>query len=452
MMEWRPFLARVGVAALVGGATLTLAVFMGIRLAAADPPGPTRDALTFAGVLRSPPTAPTPLVFEFTRTGTSPATCTATTSPVTFDSTGAFSIEVPITCPTAGGRAFFNGDPVTYTVRLASDAGSPGELLTDGGVAITAVPYARFADQAGVNNDCPAGFVLGREATDAPGTVCIRNVSFGATTVRDEVVKVGNGATAFWVDRYEASVHDRSTGAQLSRSNTMGGVNGADIASTGLSPSGQRSAANAPAVALSHVGQPTVYVTWFQANEACHGAGKRLPTGSEWLEAASGTVDGGNCNFSSDGARAAAAENLCRSASGVHDMIGNVGEWTDEWYAGVGAVTSPVVRLVNMLPDGGVVDGGIALSVPTLGARVTGTRVNDGLEPWPADYGDGHDQTANVTSTANDDRESNTGMPAAATRGGHWASGTGAGVFAIYLVAGPSYRNSHQGFRCVIPR
>jgi len=204
MMPWRTFLVRTCVAAFVGSVTLSFAVFVGIRLAAADPPGPTQNALTYSGVLGPPlPSTDTPLVFEFVRTGVTPATCSAQTSPVRFDrTTGAFSIEVPITCPMGGGRAFFNGDPVTYTVRLGS---ASGELLTPTPVSVTPVPYARFADQAGVNNDCPAGYLRATDATFVePMRLCQRKRSDG--TVYDEVVRVGTGGAAFWIDRYEASI------------------------------------------------------------------------------------------------------------------------------------------------------------------------------------------------------------------------------------------------------
>lgn len=431
MMEWRPFLARVGIAALVGGATLTLAVFVGIRLAAADPPGPTRDALTFAGVLRSPPTTPTPLVFEFTRTGTSPATCVATTSPVTFDSTGAFSIEVPITCPTSGGRAFFNGDPITYTVRLANDAGSPGELLTDGGVAVTPVPYARFADQTGVNNDCPSGYSRATDGATSPGLwFCRRGV--------DEVVRVGEGSSAFWIDRYEATVwttrEGPSSGAQLFRSEN-------DFNPTRFPPNGQWRGGGidtpplpvpAPsAFALSVSGyRPAGWITWFQAMEACRASGKRLPTGSEWLAAANGTDDPGisdgadlRCNTGGE-PRLTGQRSRCRSGWGAQDMIGTLWEWTDDWYA-------------------------------TPGSASTMTRGAQGGTPWPSGYNsDGTWNVATWTQTGVDGGRilEGTGLPAAAMRGGSGIDRYNAGIFALLLNDAPSRSDSWIGFRCVVVR
>lgn len=52
MMGWRTFLARAVVGGAIVGVFVTGAVFVGVRLAAADPGGPTRADLTFAGVLR----------------------------------------------------------------------------------------------------------------------------------------------------------------------------------------------------------------------------------------------------------------------------------------------------------------------------------------------------------------------------------------------------------------
>ncbi len=54
---------------------------------------------------------------------------------------GAFSVLVPIDSCTS---TFFNGADVSYDVMQGTET-----LTPDGGVAVTPVPYARFADQAG---------------------------------------------------------------------------------------------------------------------------------------------------------------------------------------------------------------------------------------------------------------------------------------------------------------
>jgi formylglycine-generating enzyme required for sulfatase activity len=226
---------------------------------------------------------------------------------------GAFEIPLPAACTDAIRNQL--GAPEVW--QELSLAGAPLGPRT----RLGAVPYAVVAERAAnaegplsaaiaalqaqvtaLNNDnpdCPRGFT--RDAAATPGTVCVRTV----LTQRDEVVKVGTGATAFWIDRYEASVHHGASGAQLGTANTSAG--GADDIPSRMPRNGQRAGATAELVALSHAGTPSVNVTWFQANEACRGVGKRLPTGDEWLAAASGTLDNSSCNVMSGGARPAGA-------------------------------------------------------------------------------------------------------------------------------------------------
>jgi len=395
-------------------AAATAIFFAGVYAAHADPGGATRPFLSFAGTLRGGSGA---LTFTFHKPGA--PDCVGTTAPVTPDpTTGVFNVEVPTgTCP----ASLFDGSDVTFDVAVGGTAVATAQR-------INAVPYARYAEQTGVGNDCPAGY--SRDAAATPGVVCARTVVLGAMPVRDEVVKVGSGASAFWVDRFEASVHLTATGIRLGESNTTGGSVGLAIETSGLTALGQRPAGVGPAQALSHPGQPTVRVTWLQANEACRAAGKRLLERDEWFAAASGTIDGAMCNGVSPGARAAAASNGCVSAAGAHDMIGNVWEWTGEWYASVGQVTSPAQT--------------------GIGDRVSGIRVNDALRLSPAGLGD--DGTWNVTSTVFNDAEGQTGIPSAAFRGGAFADGPRGGTFSLSLDRGPSYRSHSIGLRCVVPR
>jgi hypothetical protein len=225
---------------------------------------------------------------------------------------------------------------------------------------------AELAVVSAANPVCPRDYTHNPAAL--PGTVCIRTVPLGTTMVQDEVVKVGTGATAFWVDRYEAAVHQASTGAQLAASDAVGGALPPTIASSGLEVTGHypRDTPRS-ALAFSHSGRPTVSITWFHANAACRAAGKRLLRREEWFAAASGTNDGAACwtDPSNRGTRVSSPTNGCTSASGAHDMIGNVWEWTSEWYAGAGAAA----------------------------------QVNSALQNWPAEYN--MDATWNVNGATN---------------------------------------------------
>jgi formylglycine-generating enzyme required for sulfatase activity len=83
---------------------------------------------------------------------------------------------------------------------------------------------------------------------------------------------------------------------------------------------------------------PSTFITWFQAQEACANAGKRLPTSAEWQVGANGTPDPGpdngttDCNTASDGGPSlTGARRSCVSARGAFDMVGNVAELVADW-------------------------------------------------------------------------------------------------------------------------
>ncbi|MGH7895583.1 MAG: formylglycine-generating enzyme family protein [Candidatus Binatia bacterium] len=83
---------------------------------------------------------------------------------------------------------------------------------------------------------------------------------------------------------------------------------------------------------------PSSLITWFQAEEACANAGKRLPTSAEWQVGANGTADPGPDNGTTDCNTASGQLALptgtrsdCVSAAGAFDMVGNLAEWVADW-------------------------------------------------------------------------------------------------------------------------
>jgi formylglycine-generating enzyme required for sulfatase activity len=166
---------------------------------------------------------------------------------------------------------------------------------------------------------------------------------------RDDAVLAGTVC----LDRYEASVwrvpDPTTTNAGLVRRIRLGsatltelsaggatqlGVRGDDYGPCG--DNGQKCADDIYAVSLpSEV--PAAYITWFQAQEACANAGKRLPTSAEWQVGANGTPDPGpddgttDCNTETGATFPTGARSSCVSARGAFDMVGNLAEWVADW-------------------------------------------------------------------------------------------------------------------------
>ena len=100
-----------------------------------------------------------------------------------------------------------------------------------------------------------------------------------------DMVSVGG----FCIDKYEASVWDSPTGT------TQYGVGVDDYP---CSDNGQN-CTNIYARSVAGV-LPSAWITWFQAQQACHNVGKRLPTNAEWQQAVAGTPDPGPDNGTTD--------------------------------------------------------------------------------------------------------------------------------------------------------
>jgi hypothetical protein len=120
----------------------------------------------------------------------------------------AISVEVPIDPEADGGArcptTLFDGSDVQFDVLVGATEVAMNQ-------AINPVPYARYAERVGTS-DCPTGYEKDSAASVGAITVCYRIVATERPMVthRDEVVRVGSGATAFWIDRYESSAIGRN--------------------------------------------------------------------------------------------------------------------------------------------------------------------------------------------------------------------------------------------------
>jgi len=224
------------------------------------------------------------------------------------------------------------------------------------------------------------------------------------------------------LDRYEASVWripDPNTGnASLVAKIRLGLANPGELTRGGATLLGERadyapctddgrSCGDLYAVSIPSV-SPAAFATWFQAQQACADAGKRLPTSAEWQVGANGSPDPGpddgtlDCNTAARGTAALTGErSRCVSARGAFDAVGNLSEWVADW--------------------------------APLSTTCTG---------WASFSGD-----FMCLAGANDSK----GAPGALLRGGSFRDGASAGPLAISGELDPTRAEDSVGFRCARP-
>lgn len=155
------------------------------------------------------------------------------------------------------------------------------------------------------------------------------------------------------MDAFEATVwrvpDPTTTNASLVRRIQLGRASRAELTAAGATQlgagvddyapcarNGQSCAGDIFAVSLPSE-TPSAFATWFQAQEACANAGKRLPTNAEWQAGASGTPDPGSdngttdCTVANDRPSPTGSRASCVSARGAADMVGNLAEWVADW-------------------------------------------------------------------------------------------------------------------------
>lgn len=264
--------------------------------------------------------------------------------------------------------------------------------------AATTLPFNFTSGTTAKSSEVNANFSALATAIDAIKT-CVGN------SANDVMVKVG----PICVDKYESSIWSVADGTGIAY-----GVFTGQTVYPGTFPENGNWTAAVYAVSKPAV-LPSSGVTWFQAQQACALSGKRLLTNAEWQMAAAGTPDPGTDNGTTDcavgGTNAVntGSRSDCVSKWMVNDMVGNVWEWVADWMQGNTATWAP--------------------SSGTAGASY-GTDFMNGTNP------------------AISQGAGSTNFPTALRRGGSWADGTFAGVFALDAAVGASYSSSGIGFRC----
>ncbi len=259
---------------------------------------------------------------------------------------------------------------------------------------------------------CPTGYtdVTATESGFPGEALCERADGSG-----DQVVKVGD----YWIDRYEISVWEDP----LCSTTHVVGLGSVYPIGSAFPPTGNWTA---PLYACSLGVEPSVNMTWFQAQQACQLSGKSMCTNAQWQAAAAGT-DEATCNTGTvdcDGPNAWTGGNTqcggCQSGWGAFDMVGNSHEWVAEWsQAGQTWITSSSSEVAGV---------------------------------WGPDYGDDTTWGVNGASYRSSAEPEVDGLPGSWMRGGRHDSAEGAGVFTLDTGRSPQRAWTDVTTRCCINR
>ena len=225
------------------------------------------------------------------------------------------------------------------------------------------------------------------------------------------------------MDKYEASVwrvpNPTTANTKLVAKIQSGKVTVADLTASGATQlgvagpeyapcadSGQNCANDIYAVSLLGV-TPAAFITWFQAQQACTNAGKRLPSNAEWQAAVAGTPDPGPDNGTTD----------CNTNSTMSVVL-------TESAAAASHHAAPSTWWATC-------SSGWPYWVPR--STVCGSW-SPGVSP-----------TGDIQCVAGADT---TGEPGALLRGGGWFDAAGAGPLAVAGDPVPSDSSDAIGFRC----
>lgn len=164
---------------------------------------------------------------------------------------------------------------------------------------------------------------------------------------------------------------------------------------------------------------PWSYVTRDQAMQLCARAGKRLPTAEEWYALGLGMTDvESSCNVSSGAVVRTGSSASCTSPDSVSDLVGNVWEWASD------DVINGTYKSFTLPGEGYVLQvdaGGMATAVG-----------ETPQELFESDY-----------------FWSRTDGAYGIIRGGYYASGADAGLYAVHADTLPTTASAGIGFRCV---